>query len=191
MKFPFEEWTDREKGLKRQNEKEGGVGGWGGREQLGASWRKGEWGAVCVRERAIWGAGGQAMGVQLKVHTLAKIWVLSRQSSRGPLLGTHHTKAACLKMWRAPLTGGLEQSRRYCSPLLGLSEPPAFLIFSFLSSLLDSLLTSWRHWQVLRLLGHFRPSPAKSDGMTWSEDCSGSFSTDGCTDLCYTSISLI
>lgn len=49
-------------------------------------------------EREILGAGGQAMGVQLKVHTLAKIWVLSRQSSQRRLLGTHHTKAVCLKI---------------------------------------------------------------------------------------------
>lgn len=47
------------------------------------------------------------MGVQLKVHTPAKIWVLSRQSSRRPLRGTHHTKAVCLKMWWALLTVGL------------------------------------------------------------------------------------
>lgn len=32
------------------------------------------------------------MGAQLKVHTLAKIWVLSRQNSRGPLRVNHHTK---------------------------------------------------------------------------------------------------
>lgn len=28
---------------------------------------------VCERERRVSGAGGQAMGAQLKVHTLAKI----------------------------------------------------------------------------------------------------------------------
>lgn len=62
---------------------------------------------MCEREREIRGAGGQAMGVQLKVHTLAEIWVLSRQSSHRPLRGTHHAKAECLKMWWAPLTVGL------------------------------------------------------------------------------------
>lgn len=119
MKFLFEEWTDREKWLKRQNEGETGGEGLG----LGCFLRKDERGAVCIREREFCRAGGQVMGVQLKVHTLAKIWVLSRQSSCRPLQGTHHTPAACLKMWWAPLTDALLQSKKYCSSLLSLSEP--------------------------------------------------------------------
>lgn len=62
---------------------------------------------MCWRESETLGAGGQAMGVQLKVHTLAKIWVLSRQSGSRPPQRSHHTKTVCLKMWWALLTHGL------------------------------------------------------------------------------------
>lgn len=113
----------------------------GGVSSQGAWRRMGERGPACVEESEIQGAGGQAMGVQLKVHTLAKIWVLSRQSSRRPLQGTHHTKAERLKIRWAPLTDGLRRSRRYRSPLLGLSQPLLVLFLHFIIIfLLDSLL---------------------------------------------------
>lgn len=149
MKFPFEEWTDRERGLKRQNEKETR----GRSEQWGASWRNGEWGgSMCVRDGEIWGAGGQAMGVQLKVHTLAKIWVLSRQSSCRPFQGTHHTKAMFEEVVGSAnwhfffLTEALQPSYR---PLWA----PRFNYFSFLSSFFNSALTRWYHGQASRWLG--------------------------------------
>lgn len=88
MKFFFEEWTDREKGLKRQNKKatRGGESSGG---PCGEMVSEGHCVCVCVseskREMRGW---GQALGLQLKVHTLAKIWVLSRQRSCGPFRGS-------------------------------------------------------------------------------------------------------
>lgn len=66
-------------------------------------------------------------------------------------------------MWWAPLTDGLEESRRYWSPLLSLCEPPAFPSFSILS-----FLTSWCLGQVLKWLGQFRPrQTTRGDDLTW------------------------
>lgn len=52
---------------------------------------------------------------------------------------------------------------------------PCVPYFSFLSSFLDSLLTSWHHGQVLTLLGQF--SSRQSERMSWSITSSGLFNS--------------
>lgn len=80
------------------------------------------------------------MGVQLKVHTPAKIWVLSRQSSRRPLRGTHHTKAVF-----EDVVGSVNcrfiKVQEVLQPSIRPLSTPYILYFPLHSSLLDLLLT--------------------------------------------------